>query len=83
MFKHAPRRRTAYYQYHFLSAEMISIELYEEIIEWCSERYGNPGYDPEDHNRWGATSVIIGAQKLGTIWFQREDDAIEFKLRWV
>lgn len=82
MFRQTYKKREG--GYLFFNTTGIDADTHDEVMEWCEERFGERGFIPDDdQDRWGAHTVHVGTEKIGTIWFQREDDAIEFKLRWV
>jgi hypothetical protein len=47
-----------------------NIREFDEILDWCRSRHGEDGPDEDWYERYGA------------IFFRREDDAMEFKIRW-
>lgn len=85
MFKQTLRKRDGENAaFLFFSAYNMTVEIYDEAIEWCIDHYGDPGFVPEDGmDRWGHHGIAMGRDKIGTVWFRDEHDAIEFKLRWV
>lgn len=44
-------------------------EVFEELVEWCTERFG--------------PMSPLWKQSHSDFWFQRENHAMEFKLRWM
>lgn len=84
MFKQTLKKREGTPDYLFFNTTGLSLDTFDEVMEWCSERFGEPAYAQDEcDERWGHHSVMVGPEKLGTIWFRHEQDAIEFKLRWV
>ena len=55
----------------------VGPELYITCIKWCEEEFGN---ERVDYSTWQA----LGNNELGAdFYFENEEDAIAFKLRWV
>lgn len=53
----------------------IRAEQYIEILDWCIENFG------EYNNR--VTWMLLANNEIGgDIYFEKEEDAVAFKLRW-
>ena len=55
---------------------LVKPEQYEEMRDWCIENFGKE----YDHDRW---KMLANNEIGGEIYFETEEDAMAFKLRWL
>ena len=63
----------------------IEVDSYEVCMDWCETEFGEV-LDCGDNGRWTYRKRFFpsyhGISESATIYFQNEEDAIAFKLRW-